>query len=352
MDCLIVGGGNIGKLFAACLGAPEAPVVVREVGPHAEAMQRTGIVLKVGEREIRPAVRVVRDFSEIDRSRSWLVVFCVKAYDLEASLRELSASGVPVAGTVTPLNGLGIEERVSEHFPGAEIVASSVTFPVESEGPGVARVTNPRGGIAFARHSGPRSGVVERVVQAVSSRGLEATTCPSAASMRWSKLLLNIVSNATSAILDMRAGEVYGNLHASMVERLMIREFFATARAAGVDLVELPEYPLWRLRLIGLLSSPPVPLFLFRRLFGARVGRARGDKRASFDLDVNVLGRTRTEVAWYNGGIAEAARRVGRSAPCNERLAAILERVAADETLRQGYRRNPERLYREITEGP
>lgn len=325
--------------------------MLREVGPHAEAMQGAGILVKVGERQLRPRVQVVRDFSEVERTRPKLVVFCVKAYDLEGSLQELKASGIPVRCTLTPLNGLGIEEKVAEYFPHAEIVASSVTFPVETEGPGVARITNPRGGIAFARYSGGNQGTLDRLTKAVSEAGFETSTCVNSASMRWSKLLLNIISNASSAILDMRAGHVYANRFSSMVERLMIREFFAAARASMIEFVELPEYSLTKLKLIGLLAGSPVPLLLFQKLFGARVGKARGDKRASFDLDLNVLGRTKTEVAWYNGGIAEAARRAGQSAPCNEKLAEILERVAADPSLRESYRGAPERLYREIVQG-
>ena len=36
----------------------------------------------------------------------------MKAYDLERSLQEVKASGLQVQATVTPLNGLGIEEKV------------------------------------------------------------------------------------------------------------------------------------------------------------------------------------------------------------------------------------------------
>ena len=349
LEPLVVGAGNIGKLFAACLGASSgAPVLVKEAGTFAEALRRSGILVRAGDRELRSQVEVVTRFGDIEPGRPRLVFFCVKTYDLEGCLRELKASGVEVAATVTPLNGLGIEEKVAEYFPDAQIVASSVTFPIEQEGPGVARITNPRGGIAFAPFSGAKRGMAEDLARCVARAGFEAAVCADSAGMRWSKLLLNVIANASSAIVDMSAAEIYSNRYSSLVERLMIREFFATAKALNIRFVALPKYSLTTLRLIGRLASPPVPLFLFQQLFGSRVGRARGDKRASFDLDLNVLGRCRTEVAWYNGGIAACARRAGRRAPCNEALTEILERVASDPSRREAYRKAPERLYREV----
>ena len=58
--------------------------------------------------------------------------------------------------------------------------------------------------------------------------------------MKWSKLLGNLVGNATSAILDMDPGAVYADRLGYRIERRQIHETVAVMRALGLKPVPLP----------------------------------------------------------------------------------------------------------------
>jgi hypothetical protein len=74
----------------------------------------------------------------------------------------------------------------------------------------------------------------------LTSGGLRARRLEDAASMRWSKLLANLLGNATSAILDMDPGDVYRDRGLFDVERRQLREALAVMRALGLRPLALP----------------------------------------------------------------------------------------------------------------
>jgi 2-dehydropantoate 2-reductase len=335
LNILVVGGGAIGKLLAASLSAPDGESewnvrVTLKAGGNAAELRRSGVILRLAgiSRTARPAVAT--DYSELDPSVPWIVMLAVKAYSLDGCLEELKKANLKIRCIFSPLNGLGIEEKVAQHFPDVEIIAGSITLPVDPEGPNTAKVTNMKGGIALAPFRRGVAGLAETLASLFRKAGFETAICDNSASMKWSKLLLNIIANATSAILDMTASELFKDPTGSHIEREMLREYFAVARKAGVSFVDLPGYPAKKLKLIRTLTLPPMPMFCFRSVFGKSVEKSRGNKLASFHNDLRILGRSRTEVEFLNGAIASAGSAVGLRCPYNAGLSEILTAVAAE----------------------
>jgi 2-dehydropantoate 2-reductase len=165
--------------------------------------------------------------------------------------------------------------------------------------------------------------------------------------MKWSKLLANLMANATGAILDMDAAAIYRDRRLFAVEKAQLREAVAVMRALGLKPVALPRAAVtWLARATGL------PDWLVRPIATRVVGGARGSKLPSLRLHMRVLAggaaTEPTEAEWMNGAIARRARELGIPAPVNERLAQLVADVALHPDRREWFRNRPDRLLAEL----
>ena len=163
--------------------------------------------------------------------------------------------------------------------------------------------------------------------------------------MKWSKLLTNLIGNATSALLDWPVARIYQHGGVYSIERRMLREALAVMRALGLPVVDLPGV---RVRLI-----PPVlalPAWLGRPLLGRAAGGGRGAKMPSFHVDV-FSGKPLTEVAWLNGAVARSAARVKLQAPVNVALTTALNAATAGQSFALAFRNDPQGLLAYINRG-
>src|SRR5579884_1995835 len=71
--------------------------------------------------------------------------------------------------------------------------------------------------------------------------------------MKWSKLLLNLVTNASVAILDLPPARVVAHPGLFRLERDAFREAVRVMRAFGLRAVSLPGYPVPAL--VSLMAS-------------------------------------------------------------------------------------------------
>ena len=123
--------------------------------------------------------------------------------------------------------------------------------------------------------------------------------------MKWSKLVANLVGNATSAIVGRPPAEVYADPLGYEVERLQVREAIAVIRRSGLRVVALPGADV---RLLDLATR--LPAAIARPILSRVVGGARGGKAPSLLLTAQ-SGAERSEVEWLNGAVARAATDLG-----------------------------------------
>ena len=100
---------------------------------------------------------------------------------------------------VTPQNGVGNEELLAAAFGADNVVAAALTVPVDVDAQGLG-VAAKGGGIAFAP-VGSRS-AHNWLLAAFGATGLPTRAVADYRSLKWSKLALNVVANASCAILD------------------------------------------------------------------------------------------------------------------------------------------------------
>jgi 2-dehydropantoate 2-reductase len=162
--------------------------------------------------------------------------------------------------------------------------------------------------------------------------------------MKWSKLLGNLVGNATAAILDMDPGAIYADRDGYALERAQLREVVAVMRALGLGVVNLPGASVSLL-----LRGLDLPEAIGRPIVSRVIAGARGGKSPSLRLHVRVArAGTPTEARWLNGAVALAGDGAGVPAPVNARLATLVDEVAADTARAAFFARRPDRLAAEV----
>jgi 2-dehydropantoate 2-reductase len=316
---VVVGSGAVGSFLGGTLAAAgcEVTLLGRRVtnagrGPTPLVIDGPG-----GRRMV--TVRRAADPAAVDVVPD-VLLFAVKVFDLEGALE--TAERWPGTPVVTAQNGIGAEGVVAERRA-SPLIAASLTTAVEPVHGGVAR--RRRGGIGLAAVRGDVDGLIGSLAAAFEAGGLPSLVCPDATAMKWSKLLANLVGNATGALLDMDPGAIYADRDGFALERAQLQEAVAVMRALGLRRVSVPGA-----KVDLLLTGLRLPAWIARPVLARAIGQARGGKSPSLRLHLRGAATGPTEVRWLNGAVAAAGVRLGIPVPVNACLAALVDEAAAD----------------------
>jgi 2-dehydropantoate 2-reductase len=344
VSIVVVGGGAIGLLVAGRLalagaGGPPSALLARP-GSVAALAARPLTIARAGAAQAVPQLAVAGALADLpaDCARPELAILCVKGYDTPgalATLRELGARQV-----LTLQNGLGNEETLAAALGAGAVLSGAITTSVELAGP-TAIVVTKEGGVGLAPLAATAD--LDYAAEALGRAGFRVAQYGDYRAMKWSKALLNMLGNATAAILDMPVGAVYADRRLVELERRAFREALAVMGRLGARPLNLPSYPAARLALAMRLLPAPLLFPLLRRV----VGGGRGGKDPSLLRDLRA-GRGRSEGEFLYGAIAAAASQHGLPAPTNAALWRVLGGIAAGATPWADYRGQPERLLAEV----
>lgn len=321
MKILVYGSGAVGSLVGACLARAGAEVVLLARPVHAAAVARAGLrVTGPDGTTQRVWLRAQPEMPAGERFE--VVLVTVKGYDTERVAPTLDALLSTDGRVVCLQNGVGHEELLAGSVGPGRVVAGVCTASASLKEPGWV-VQHTWGGLGLASWDGAR---VEDLARAFRRGGWKVRSYPDARSLKWSKLLLNVVGNATGALLDLPPGKVYADPELFRLERRMLLEAVAVGSALGVRWVDLPGFPVR-----ALVRVLPWPAWLVRRLLLRAVATGRGSKMPSLWYD---LARGRTEVAYLNGAVVRWGAAVGVPTPVNALLTRLVEDLRAGRGLR------------------
>jgi 2-dehydropantoate 2-reductase len=289
--------------------------------------------------EVTYAPREIEAVTAVDAD---VVIVAVKAYDTDGAVVTLrKAIQYPEKCVfVSPQNGIGNEEKLAEAFGADNVVAAALTVPVDRDPrfDGHGRPTKD-GGFALSPMG---KNAYNWLVATLASTGLKTQVVDNWRALKWSKLALNVVANASCAILNVLPNRLVHFEEVFTLEVRAIREVRAVMQALGLSPVDLPRYPLRALQGIATLPSP-----IAKRLMAGRVAGARGRKPPSLLMDLRA-GKAQTEVAYLNGAVACAGRDHGVPTPVNSVYARVLEDIAHMPQLWAKYRERPDTLAAEV----
>jgi len=341
---VVVGAGAIGLLVAGRLAqSPAATVLLARPNIAAAIAQQRLCITQDAVVRVIDDLRVITDPAALASERAPdLAILCVKGYDTAGALPALEA--LRPRAILTLQNGIGNEEILAERFGARRILSGAITSSVEIEALGRISVTK-LGGIGLAAMD--RRTAIGDWVHMFEAAGFHAGEYADYRALKWSKALLNMLGNATAAILDMPVSAIYADPRLVALERRTFLEALAVMDRLGIRPVNLPRYPA--ALLAGLMRRLPTALLgpLLRR----RVAGGRGGKKPSLHLDL-ARGHSRSEGEFLYGAIARAGEQAGVSAPVNQALWDILRGIAASTIAWESYQHKPEQLLAAIGELP
>jgi 2-dehydropantoate 2-reductase len=157
--------------------------------------------------------------------------------------------------------------------------------------------------------------------------------------MKWTKLLMNMMGNATSAILDRTPARLFADARVVDLEIAAWREALAVMAAAHIPPVNLGSYPFaWLTPLIRL-----APNSLLRGILRRQVSGARGDKLPSLHIDLH-QGKRKSEIGWLNGAVVARGKQVGVATPINAMLTDTVTTLLANTNEQALWQGNVEKL--------
>lgn len=344
MTIVVIGPGAIGLLCAIRLAHAGQSVTLLARPATAAQLAAQPLSLRQNDERIETtAVNVVGNPAEIARQGDVpaLALVCVKGYDTGGVLPALDV--IKPARVMTLQNGIGNEEILAAHVGAQQVISGAITTSVEIDAPGQITVTK-AGGIGLAPlHSATDA---RQWADVFASAGFRAQTYADYRALKWSKALLNMLGNASAAILDMPIADVYADHRLVALERRAFLEALHTMQRLSIRPVNLPRYPA--ALLAQAMQYGPMPLLhpLLRRL----VAGGRGGKPPSLHLDL-LRGNTRSEGQFLYGAIADAAEQAGMPAPVNRALWTTLRGIARGETEWSAFRGQPEALLAVVEQG-
>ncbi len=336
---LIIGAGAIGTYIGASLANQGHEISFLEREKDIPSLRKQGLSLVIGETEINatPAALIseLKGIQELDLD---LVIVALKSYHLESFLSDLAEIKAYLPPLLCLQNGVDSEELLANVVGWEGVIPGTVTSAVDRLGKGRAVVSKQRGmGIA-----GPHP-LVNELVPIFNQAGLNCRYYPRGEALKWSKMLTNLLGNASSAILDLSAAEIYADSGLYRMELNQVREALRVMRRQGIRPVNLPGVPVKALA--GVVRF--LPAFLSKPLLSGIVGGGRGEKMPSFHIDL-YSGKGKSEVDQLNGAVVRAGKETGCPTPVNTFLTRTLTALVKKEIPLTRYRKNPDLFLQDL----
>ena len=336
MRYLVFGTGAVGALVGGKLALAGFPVTFLARPRIAEAMRTRGLHL-TGDRTngVVEEAHAITEISGMEKPD--LILLTVKTYDVETAATEIETAFTKPPTIVSLLNGIGSEQMLTARFGAERVISATLTTAVQMIEPAVIHVTRRRGIGVELDHP-----LAAKFIRDLEAADFLVEAYANAERMKWSKLLTNIVANASSAILGWTPAQVYSHPGTSLIEIESLRETVRVLRGLGYSPQDLPGVS------VSLLARAIfLPQRLIRPLLGKIVSAGRGDKKPSLHFDI---GRGKSEVLRLNGAVVQAGARLGNPTPANQLLTDTLMKLVNNHEKPERFRNNPELLMQHARE--
>lgn len=343
MNFLIYGAGAVGSYIGARLtqSGHHVSMVTRRAST-ADLISRQGLTITENDEKHTVEPEMFTSLRLAVQNRAFDSIFlAMKSYDVAEALNPLIAFLPSPPPLITLQNGIGLEEFINSEYGGCEIVAGSLTTPVSRNTPDHIVIERSNRGLAIAPTVQGQS--VTSWAELLNSAGITTKTIANHHSMKWSKALLNMIGNASSAILNRHPSVIYKFKPTFRMEVAMLKETLAVMKAQNIKLVNLPGMSVKQLA----FAIQRLPSGIVQSTLAKRVSEGRGNKMPSFHIDLS-SGRSNSEVIYHNGAVAKAGHTHNIPTPVNTALNDILVKLIRREIDWEVYNGNPQKLVNDV----
>ncbi len=337
MKFLCFGVGAIGTYIGGSLALSGNQVIFIEKPEFVAEIRARGLHLTLQNRlhDITQPVVVGSIDEALEIGHMDAAIFAVKSFDTQSAAAELTRYREVLPPFICLQNGVENEAVLGRAIGEDRVIPGTVTSAVGRLGPGEIVLERLRGVGLSASH--PLS---EDLKETFSRAGLNARLYANPMAMKWSKMLTNLLGNATSAILDLSPAEIFSDRALFSLEMGMLQEALNVMAALRIPVVGLPGTPIdWLVR-----AARVLPTSISQPLLRKALGSGRGGKMPSFHIDL-AAGRKRSEVEFLNGAVVRFGEKVGVPTPINKVLTQTLLGLVTGQLERQDYSHHPEALF-------
>jgi 2-dehydropantoate 2-reductase len=312
LSVLSIGAGAIGTYIAGSLAYSGHNLVILEQPEVITELNNNGLHLDLKDRVIHLHQFQTSDLLEkaLSLGNFDFAIMAIKSFDTDAFLKKL----IPFKDTCPPIlclqNGVENEAKLSTILGTDKVIPGTVTSSIGRIAAG-AIVLERKRGMGLSKHH-PLS---DRLIKEFNFAGLNAHQFSDPVAMKWSKMLTNLLANASAAILDMTPAEIFSNPELSNLEITQLREALRVMAALGIHPLDLPKTPVRSLA----FAVQKLPPSLTRHLLKMSVGKGRGGKMPSFYIDLHNQ-RGHSEVDYLNGAVVRFGNSSGIPTPVNKVL--------------------------------
>ena len=338
VSTVVVGAGAVGSFYGALLARAGHRVTLIARPAHVAAIERDGLQLQMAGQLQTLKLAATTDIAAVRDAD--LVLVCVKSTDTDAVARQIAPLLRADALVLSLQNGVDNADTLAQHIHHQTVVPAVVYVATAMPAPGVVAhhgrgdlVIGPRRVEAAAKVSAngaanaaasaraavdnytdtdtSRGATQQRQLQALvdlfASAGVAVRISPDVMAELWSKLMVNCAYNAISGLAQQPYGRMAALPVIREVQRAVVHEVVAVARAAGVAMV-LDEALAAMERI-----APAMPA----QLSSTAQDMARGKP---------------SEIDHLNGFVARRGAELGIATPVNQTLFALVKLVEAGRT--------------------
>lgn len=261
-------------------------------------------------------------------------IFALKSFDTSPVLETLEPYRQSMPPIICLQNGVENEVKIAKILGADQVIAGTITSSISRRAAGDIVLERKRGFGLSSQHASSRE-----LIHEFQSAGLNARLFPNPEDMKWSKLLTNLVGNATSAILDFTPAQVFACPQLYKLEIQQLRETLAVMQAKHIHAINLPGVPVSLLA----FAVRHLPHQIAQPLLQHLVGGGRGAKMPSFHIDLH-SGRGQSEVDYLNGAVVRAGEQAHIPTPVNALLNHTLLGLTSGSLSREFFAHNPKAL--------
>ena len=306
MKIAVMGSGGVGGFYGGRLAHAGYDVSFIARGAHLAAMRERGLTI---ENETEGDIHVPRvhacekpeEIGEVD-----LVLIAVKLWQTHAAAQAIRPMIGPRTAVLSLQNGVIKDDILRGAFGDRAVMGGAGYVATHISRPGVIHQTGAMQRAVVGEYGGRRSERVEKLVDALSSAGIDTELSSDIRRTLWEKYVFLVGLSGTTATIRAPIGAIRENAQTRAFLFDLMKETVAVGRAHGVDLPE--DYAEQRLAF-----ADTVPF----------------DMSSSLHHDLehgNPL-----EVEWLSGGVVQLGRAVGVATPANAAVWDILALHAAGE---------------------
>ena len=251
------------------------------------------------------------------KERVDLAIFASKLADLEALIKE-NLEYLKDATVISTQNGVRADYILSEYFSKEKIITGIVMFGATFYRPNRI-VHNFKGNLILGNIFDKEVADIEEVVSLLKS-AFDVVVSDKIKGAKYLKLFINL-NNCIPAILGLSMQEAFADINFAKLAIKLNKEAFNIVKNSGIELADLPTFPLARLEGLVLMDIEKASGIL------SKVMTSLSKEPLYGSILQSIKSSKPSEIDYINGEIVRIASENNLKAPLNSKIVELVHRV-------------------------